>query len=230
MARISKPTSSDASISDLKVLIVDDEPFIRNLIKRVINTIGILLVAEASEPETARAGLESFQPDIVILDINMPGESGLHFLRSIRAGATSAKRDLPVIILTSLEGNNVLPIALELDANAFISKGEGFKKLEARLRRVLNDPLELRNPESYVAVDIPNLENISNWAQSDTIKNLDGGGNRVPANAFKIGNILTADLLTHGGQLLLTKGTVINESMRRRIADIEETFGLKSGS
>jgi two-component system chemotaxis response regulator CheY len=227
LARVSNPTSAaGALIKDRKVLIVDDEVFLRNLIKRVVNKAGILLTAEAADVPTATSGLSSFKPDIVILDINMPGDSGLHLLRSIRTGETTAKRDLPVIILTSLGGEDILNTALQLDASAFVSKGEGFKQLEQRLHRVITDPFELRPAEIYAAIPIPDTEKVAKKAGKTQINKFDGNGLRISASKIKVGNTLPANLHTHAGQLLLTKGTIISPSMLKRIGDIEETFGL----
>ncbi len=92
MARVSNPTTTaSALIRERKVLIVDDEVFLRNLIKRVVNKEGVLLTADASDTITAISGIKTFKPDIMILDINMPGKSGLHLLRSIRAGEVDTR-------------------------------------------------------------------------------------------------------------------------------------------
>jgi DNA-binding NarL/FixJ family response regulator len=208
-------------------MIVDDEVFIRNLIKRVVSQAGVLLIAEASDTETARSGMGSFNPDVIILDINMPGESGLHLLKSIRTGVTSAERGLPVIILTGLGGENILRAALELDANAFNSKGDGLKKLKNRLNRTLTDPLKPRSAEIYDAVKLPDITEVAELADTSASHKLDGGGTRVSASQLNAGDTLPADLLTHNGQLLLTKGSVISEGLMKRITDIEETFGLR---
>jgi len=212
-------------MKDRKVLIVDDEVFVRNLIKRVVNRTGILLTAEAADTETARAGLESFQPDVVVLDINMPGETGLHLLRAIRSGDTVATRDLPVIILTSLGGDEILSAALKLDANAFVSKGEGFQALDERLRRAILEPIELGEAHTYAAVDLGAAAMPSKEAAS-AAQYFDDGL-RATADKLVPGKRLPADLMTQAGQLLLTKGTVITDAMCKRIGDIEETFGLR---
>lgn len=205
---------------------VDDEVFVRNLIKRVVNRIGILLTAEAADAATARMGLERFQPDVVILDINMPGETGLHLLRAVRAGETAAERDLPVIILTSLGGDEILSTALKLDANAFVSKGEGFQALEERLRRAVEEPIDLGSADAYATVDLVAVDVMSSTDGAPAAQYFDDGL-RAAADKLVPGKKLPADLLTQAGQLLLTKDTVITEAMCQRIGDIEETFGLR---
>lgn len=231
MARVSTPTSPHAAVfQERKVLIVDDEVFIRNLIKRMLNKAGVLLTAEAADVKTAADGLKSFKPDAIILDINMPGPSGLHLLRAIRAGKTAGKRDLPIIILTSLGGDDILSAALNLDADSFVSKGEGFKNLEQRLLRVFSDQLDLRRPEFYGAIKIPDFKELMDAASTDQKKTIDGDKDHVSAATMQVGDILPAKLLTHGGQMLLAKDTVLSISMLKRISDIEETFGLRLGT
>jgi len=230
MARVSRASAaSDGWSEDRKVLIVDDEVFVRNLIKRVVNRIGILLTVEAADTATARAGLERFQPDVVILDINMPGETGLHLLQAVRSGETVAKRDLPVIILTSLGGDEILSAALELDANAFVSKGEGFQSLADRLRRAVLEPIELAGAETYAAVDLAAAVVMPSADETPATQYFDDGL-RATADKLVPGKQLPADLLTQTGQRLLTKGTVITDAMCKRISDIEETFGLRWGA
>lgn len=227
MARISKPTSpAGAFIRDRKVLIVDDEIFIRNLVKRAVNAAGVLQTAEATDTETAARGLKTFDPDVLILDINMPGRSGLDLLRAIRSGKTQANRNLPVIILTSLGSDEFLSAALNLDASAFIAKGEGIRHLQDRIHRSLTERIQLRDPAAYLATTIPDQDKIAEAVNSGATKKPDGGTQPITTNSIKQGQPLSANLLTLSGQLLVTKGTIVSDTMLKRLKDIEETFGL----
>ena len=85
--------------SRLKVLVVDDEPFIRSFVVRLLGMIGIAQVAEAADGAEGLSKLPSFQPDLVVLDIMMEPMNGLQFLKTVRMGLGGAPYDQPVVCL-----------------------------------------------------------------------------------------------------------------------------------
>ncbi len=96
-----------------------------------------------------------------------------------------------------------------------------------RLSRVLTEPFNLKSAASYAAINVPTAEELAKMTKHANANKFDGDGLRISAANINAGDILTADLRTHAGQLLLTKGTAVSDSMLKRICDIGETFGLR---
>ncbi len=111
-------------MDDISVLICDDSALMRNLISRIIDgTEGMRVAAKASNGQMALEKIEETNPDIIVLDIEMPVMNGIEFLR-----ARKEKRlKVPVVVLSSVatKGAAVTMEALELGAADFITKPTG---------------------------------------------------------------------------------------------------------
>lgn len=111
-------------MDDISVLICDDSALMRNLISRIIDgTEGMRVAAKASNGQIALEKIEETNPDIIVLDIEMPVMNGIEFLR-----ARKEKRlKVPVVVLSSVatRGAAVTMEALELGAADFITKPAG---------------------------------------------------------------------------------------------------------
>src|ERR1700741_4617000 len=113
----------------IRVLVVDDEPAIRRALLPPLSALGFD-VAEASRGEKAVHMLRTETYDAVLLDMNMPGLSGIETLRRIR---TFAPR-LPVLMLTVRDGEEEKVEALELGAADYVTKPFSTRELIARIR------------------------------------------------------------------------------------------------
>ena len=123
------------SAAPLKVLVVDDEPPIRKLLRMGLETQGYQTM-DASNAKTALE-LMSDKPDLVILDLGLPDMQGLELLRQIRA----AREDLPVVVLSS-RGDEVAKVAaLDQGADDYVTKPFGMEELLARIRAALRHQL-----------------------------------------------------------------------------------------
>ncbi|MBB4287884.1 response regulator [Roseospira goensis] len=120
-----------------RILVVDDTPDIRELLARYLGQHG-LVVSTAADAATARAALagpDSARPDLVILDLMMPGEDGLSLCRALRADPETA--DLPIVMLTAMGEETDRVVGLELGADDYIPKPFNPRELLARVRAVL---------------------------------------------------------------------------------------------
>jgi two-component system, OmpR family, response regulator ResD len=113
------------------VLVVDDEPIVREVVVRYLEHEGYTTL-EAGDGEHARILLEAHRPDLVVLDVMLPGIDGLELCRWIRA-----KSDLPVILLTARGEEADRIIGLELGADDYVTKPFSPRELAARVRTVL---------------------------------------------------------------------------------------------
>ena len=111
-------------MDDIKVLIVDDSALMRSLIGKIVDgTAGLTVADKAMNGRFALQKLDRVQPDIIVLDLEMPEMNGIEFLRERK----KLKIDIPVIILSSIakEGARVTMDCLELGASDFVTKPSG---------------------------------------------------------------------------------------------------------
>jgi len=113
------------------VLVVDDEPIVREVVVRYLEREGYATL-EADHGERARALLERHSPDLVVLDVMLPGIDGLELCRWIRS-----RSDLPVIMLTARGEEADRIVGLELGADDYVTKPFSPRELAARVRSVL---------------------------------------------------------------------------------------------
>jgi DNA-binding response OmpR family regulator len=113
------------------VLVVDDEPIVREVVARYLRRDGHQTV-EAADVPAARAALQTEKPSLVVLDLMLPGGDGLDLCREIRAGS-----QLPVIMLTARAEEADRIVGLELGADDYVTKPFSPRELTARVRTVL---------------------------------------------------------------------------------------------
>lgn len=116
---MNKSTSS-ANGREISVLICDDVDAMRMLLRVVVEQRpGLRVAGEASDGNQAVAEAKRLQPDVILLDLSMPGRTGFDALREIRQVAPEAK----VIVLSGFVASTTAPAVLELGAALFIEKG-----------------------------------------------------------------------------------------------------------
>ena len=113
------------------VLVVDDEPIVREVVVRYLAREGHRTL-EAADGEAARATIERAEPDLVVLDVMLPGTDGLELCRWIRSNS-----ELPVIMLTARGEEADRIVGLELGADDYVTKPFSPRELAARVRSVL---------------------------------------------------------------------------------------------
>jgi DNA-binding response OmpR family regulator len=113
------------------VLVVDDEPTIREVVVRYLRRDGFQTL-EAADGERARELVESGKPSLVVLDVMLPGTDGLSLCRWIRS-----RSSLPVILLTARGDEVDRIVGLELGADDYVTKPFSPRELAARVRTVL---------------------------------------------------------------------------------------------
>lgn len=117
----------------ISVLIVDDHPIMRVGIAAIINARSEMeTVAQAGTGEEAIELYDQYQPDITLMDLRLPGMSGVEAIRTIRKRYTQAC----FVVLTTYEGDEDIYQALEAGARAYIIKGMPHEALIDGLRRV----------------------------------------------------------------------------------------------
>lgn len=121
-----------------RVLIVDDEPAIVAAVRERLEREG-LAVRAAPDGEAALAALATDPPDLLLLDIGLPGIDGFETLRRARAQG----HDLPVILLTARGDEIDRVVGLELGADDYVVKPFSVRELAARVRALLRRAAEV---------------------------------------------------------------------------------------
>jgi len=117
-----------------KILIVDDEQDLRDLLQFNLKKEGYQILP-AVDGEQALELAESYQPDLIILDIMMPGKNGLEVIGELRKNEET--QDIPVIFLTAKDSEIDEIVGLELGADDYIIKPISIRKLVARIKTAL---------------------------------------------------------------------------------------------
>jgi two-component system phosphate regulon response regulator OmpR len=117
------------------LLVVDDDARLRELLRRYLSDNGFRVTGAADVPE-ARAHLASFAFDLIVLDVMMPGESGLDLTRALRNEA-SAGGLVPVLLLTAMAEPEDRVNGLEQGADDFLAKPFEPRELVLRIRNIL---------------------------------------------------------------------------------------------
>jgi two-component system KDP operon response regulator KdpE len=121
----------------LRVLVVDDEPPIRKLLRMGLSTQGYEIL-EAPNGKTA-LDLLAQAPDLIILDLGLPDVQGLELLRTMRARNES----VPIVVLSSRGDEAGKVQALDLGADDYVTKPFGMDELLARMRAALRHQLQV---------------------------------------------------------------------------------------
>jgi two-component system, OmpR family, KDP operon response regulator KdpE len=125
------------SAPPLRVLVVDDEPPIRKLLRMGLSTQGYQIL-DAPNGKTALE-LMAEEPDLVILDLGLPDIQGLELLRLIR----ERNEKVPIVVLSSRGDETAKVQALDLGADDYVTKPFGMDELLARMRAALRHELQI---------------------------------------------------------------------------------------
>jgi len=116
------------------ILVVEDEPAIRELLKVNLVDAGYR-VKEAADAESAQSLVNEALPDLLLLDWMLPGQSGLAWAKQLRADART--RDIPIIIVTARSEEADRVAGLEAWADDYVTKPFSPRELKARIKAVL---------------------------------------------------------------------------------------------
>jgi two-component system KDP operon response regulator KdpE len=121
----------------LRVLVIDDEPAIRRFLRTSLTAQGYSLL-EAEDGETGLAMLQRNAVDVLVLDLGLPGISGLDVLKKLRDGHSP----VPVIVLSSRDDETGKVTALDMGADDYVTKPFGMDELLARIRAAVRHKLQ----------------------------------------------------------------------------------------
>ena len=118
-------------MNNATILVVDDEPQLRRVMLGTLADLGYVVI-DAKSGEEALEKFRQESPDLVLLDMNMPGIGGLETCRALRAGS-----DVPIVILSVRNAERDKVEALDAGADDYVTKPFGIQELLARIRAAM---------------------------------------------------------------------------------------------
>jgi two-component system, OmpR family, response regulator RegX3 len=179
-----------------KLLLVEDE-------KSIVEGLAITLEAEGFQVAWVKDGLDALpafdrvRPDLVVLDLMLPGMSGTDICRELRT-----RTDVPIIMLTARDAEVDRVVGLELGADDYVTKPFSTRELVARIRAVLRRAPHVESTDHVGPVEAAGVR--LDRARHEV--RVDGTTVELPPKEFE----LLAYLLEHAGRVL-TRGQLIDE-------------------
>ncbi len=238
------------------VLIVDDQAFVRQMMRRALTGLGEYQILEAADGLEAIKLMGNIQAksgsaaqsasgtkiDCIVSDINMLPMNGLEFLKAIRVGLAPIPRNTPVVMLTGHAEKHFIATAIALDANGFLVKPVSANVFQTRIERAIASPTEPKAAADYALLIVPDIEATDLWSSTASAKqsnvapvrasDLAGTGHgQLPISVapvdLRIGDRLAEDLLTDEGILVVPGASRVAASLIAAINDLSEVVKLQ---
>jgi two-component system phosphate regulon response regulator OmpR len=182
------------------VLICDDERELREMLAEYLSKRGFR-TSLAANAEELRARLEADRPDLILLDITMPGEDGLSVLRSLQGP------EAPFVIMLTAAGEVVdRVVGLEMGADDYLAKPVDLRELASRIKAVLRR--RVGTPAEPAAAERMRFRFGKTWLDLDAAKLIDDDGSEVPLTSMEFnllklfarnrGRVLNRDQILEG--------------------------------
>jgi two-component system OmpR family response regulator len=200
------------------VLIVDDDRGIRELLAAYLEKNG-MRASQAGNGRQMRAVLEQGAPDLIVLDLMLPGEDGLLLCRELRAGKFRA---VPVLMLTALNEEADRIVGLEMGADDYLPKPFAVRELLARIRAVLRRARML--PPNMQVTEAVQMLGFGDWRLDTTARHLlDADGTLVALSGAEY-RLLRA-FLDHP-QRVLTREQLLDLTQGRQADQFDRSIDL----
>lgn len=213
---------------NIRVLLVDDHDLVRRGIKTMLDTEdGIEVVAEASDGKEAIEQVEAILPDVVIMDVIMPGKDGIEATREIRSGWPS----VGVIVLSGHDEQQFVFDALKAGASSYMMKSADIDEVVSTIRSVALGEAKmeptvaskvLEEFDSYGALPVEGVFQPLTPREKEILRHMSEGlPNKAIARRLSISErtVTTHIANTYAKLHVNNRVSAIQEAMRRRILD-----------
>lgn len=176
------------------ILVVEDEPTYREMLEFNLSRDGFRVTTAADGP----SALEKFgasEPDLIVLDLMLPGMSGNEVCRQIRQDS-----NVPIIMLTAKDSEIDKVVGLEIGADDYVTKPYSYRELAARIRAILRRMADVSEVESDV-LRVGRIE----MDQDAHIVRVDGHEIKMPLREFEL-----LELFMQNPDRVLTRGQILD--------------------
>lgn len=142
----------DIDLKNITAIVVEDEEVISDVICALLGKIGLRRAIAVGNAEDAIYQLEDDETtkiDIALVDLMLPGASGLALIKTMREHKTRRLREMPVVVITSYTGMKVYRKAAEFDINGFLRKPVSPGSLETAVIRALGGKVSAKAMQAY---------------------------------------------------------------------------------
>ena len=208
-----------------KILLVEDEPNIRNLVSMVLESGGYQTI-QAESCAVAEMCYTSYLPDLVVLDLGLPDADGMQFLSFVRRDSW-----IPVIVLSARSDESDKVLALDAGANDYITKPFGAAELLARVRTALrSSKMAGRLPGDKFAVKELQIDYEARqvFLRGEEIKLTQTEYNILALLSENCGKMMTYSAIVKGVWGGSADGSSIKK-LQVNMANIRKKFGVRPG-
>lgn len=202
------------NIADMKILLVDDQPIILEMLGDVLRHLGLQDIRTATSAEHALAMIEGMAFDLVLVDIEMDGMNGLELIKRIRCGQSGLSPSTLIMVVTSHTDSKVLGTAIALDVNGIVAKPAKPALLLKNISDAINTDFV---PRPSIAYDVITTDVVSSAVQAE----LDEAEVALcPIDKLVPGMVLAEQVRMTGGELLLDKGLMLTDTAIARLTEL----------
>jgi DNA-binding response OmpR family regulator len=140
-------------VTKLRVLIVDDDPYLRQMLRAILQSFGVAEMAEAADGDSGLDELRRFEPNIVFVDWGMAPMNGVEMMRKIRHMDTDRHRFVPIIMMSGHTEKHRVLEARDAGATEFLAKPLSTKAVLARLVAVIEKPRDFVRTKNFFGPD-----------------------------------------------------------------------------
>lgn len=144
-----EPDDRPRRIEELRVLVVDQEPHMRKLIRTFLRSLGIEKMLEAANAEEALTVLRARDVDLLLSECMLKPDDGFSLVRQIRAGAEGINDELPIIMMSGQTSKKQIIDARNIGANEFVAKPLSAKVLRQRIEAIVERPRPFVRTRKY---------------------------------------------------------------------------------
>lgn len=201
------------------LLIVDDDHGIRKELAKFMQQHGYDILT-AADGEQMLAVLEETTPDLIILDIMLPGEDGLSLCRRLRGTS-----DVPIVMLTAISEDVERILGLEMGADDYLSKPFNPRELLARVRAILRRSQVQTESEPVVSADLSEVYRFNQWLLNKTSRHLTSPDNLEISLSGGEFNLLVA--LVERPQQVLSRDQLLDLTRNRCAGPYDRSIDIQ---
>jgi CheY-like chemotaxis protein len=130
----------EKALEGLVVLVADSNPYLRRLTRMMLMNLGVKSIYESADGIAALDAIRAVNPDVMIVDWDMPVLDGREVMRIVRSPGVFPKANLPIIMLTDIGLQSRVTAAIRLGVHEFLVKPISPKTLQQRLIGIILNP------------------------------------------------------------------------------------------
>ena len=160
----------DSYLRNVRVLIVDDQDFIRSLLRHILGVLGCTSITDAINVEAAWDIIRDNPPDLLIVDWEMEPMDGIELVNKIRNNDASRDRFMPIIMITAHSERPRIIAARDAGINEFVMKLVSARTLFSRLNAVIEHPRRFVRAGEYFGPDRRRKRTLVDFERRDAKK------------------------------------------------------------